>query len=75
MSGYRWLAVIPTMGMLGGVPFANRVHPYVLGLPFLLAWIVAWVIVTVLTMWLIYTLDSARERSDTPPASDPAVTP
>ena len=53
---YRWLAVLPTLGLLGGVPFANRVRPYVLGLPFLLAWIVAWVVATSLIMALIFAL-------------------
>lgn len=66
MRAYRWLAVLPTLGMLGGLPFANRVRPYVLGLPFLLAWIVAWVIVTSGIMLVIYILDSKRdaERGD-----------
>ena len=61
MRRYRWLAAIPTLGMLGGIPFANRVHPYVLGLPFLLAWIVVWVVITSLVMALIYLLDSRHD--------------
>jgi hypothetical protein len=59
---YRWLAVVPAVGMLGGVPFANRVTPYVFGLPFLLFWVTAWVVLTSAIMWLIYALDRARER-------------
>jgi hypothetical protein len=47
--------------MLGGVPFANRVTPYVLGLPFLLFWVTAWVVLTSVIMWIIYVLDRARE--------------
>ena len=62
MRWYRWLAVVPAIGMLGGVPFANRVSPYVLGLPFLLFWVTAWVVLTSAIMWLIYALDRARER-------------
>jgi len=58
---YRWLAVVPAIGMLGGVPFANRVTPYVLGLPFLLFWVTAWVVLTSVIMWIIYVLDRARE--------------
>jgi hypothetical protein len=51
--------------MLGGVPFANRVEPYVFGLPFLLFWIVAWVLITSAVMGLIYALDrSAGLTSD-----------
>ena len=61
MRWYRWLAVIPAAGMLGGVPFANRVQPYLFGLPFLLAWIVMWAIATSLVMALIFALDSARD--------------
>lgn len=62
MRWYRWLAVVPAIGMLGGVPFANRVTPYVFGLPFLLFWVTAWVVLTSAIMWLIYALDRARER-------------
>jgi zinc protease len=53
--------LLPTIGLLGGVPFANRVHPYVMGLPFLLFWIVAWVVITSAIMALILTLDRVRE--------------
>jgi hypothetical protein len=59
---YRWLAIAPAIGMLGGVPFANRVRPYVFGLPFLLFWVTAWVVLTSVIMGTIYALDRARER-------------
>lgn len=49
--------------MLGGVPLANRVEPYVFGLPFLLFWIVAWVVITAGVMGLIYVLDHSAGRS------------
>ncbi|HTM58129.1 MAG TPA: DUF3311 domain-containing protein [Candidatus Udaeobacter sp.] len=61
---YRWLAVLPTLGILGGVPFANRVHRYVLGLPFLLIWIVAWVIATSVLMAVIGALDRRRDAAE-----------
>jgi hypothetical protein len=60
---YRWLALLPTIGLLGGVPFANRVRPYVLGLPFLLFYIVAWVVATSALLAVVYAMDRARERS------------
>ena len=66
MRRYRWLAVLPALGMLGGVPFANRVTPYVLGLPFLLFWIAAWVVLTSVIMGLIYAIDEARDRAECP---------
>lgn len=61
MRRYHWLAVVPALAMLGGVPFANRVHPFIFGLPFLLAWIVAWVVIISATMGFIYWLDRAHD--------------
>jgi hypothetical protein len=57
---YRWLALLPTIGLLGGVPFANRVHPFVLGLPFLLFYIVAWVVATSALVGVVWSLDRAN---------------
>jgi len=54
---YHWLALIPPLGMLIGVPFANRVHTLVLGWPFLLTWIVAWVLLAAACMGFLYKLD------------------
>lgn len=57
---YHILALLPTLGLLGGVTFANRVEPYVLGLPFLLFWVVMWVVATSLIMALITALDAGQ---------------
>jgi hypothetical protein len=58
---YRWLAVVPTLAMLIGVPLANRVHRYVLGLPFLLFWILVCVLLTSVAMAAIGLLDRRHE--------------
>lgn len=63
LRGYRLyhaLAALPTIGLLAGIPFANRVEPFVLGLPFLLFWIVVWVVITSVVMGAIWTLDRSR---------------
>lgn len=57
---YHALALLPTIGMLGGLPFANRVYPLVLGLPFLMAWLVGWVLATAAIMAIILRLDRNR---------------
>jgi hypothetical protein len=57
---YHGLALLPAVGLLAGVPFANRVEPYVLGLPFLLFYIVAWVVATSVIMGVIWMLDRGR---------------
>jgi Protein of unknown function (DUF3311) len=62
LRAYHLLALVPAIGMLGGVPFANRVHASVFGLPFLLFWILAWVIVTSACMALLNRLDRRQHR-------------
>jgi 4-hydroxybenzoate polyprenyltransferase len=61
---YRWLAVVPGLGILIGVPLANRVHRYVLGLPFMLAWILLCVLLTSALMALIQEWDRRRDAED-----------
>jgi uncharacterized protein DUF3311 len=57
---YHLAAIIPGLGLLIGIPFANRVDAYVLGLPFLLFWIVVWVVATSGIMGIIWMLDRRR---------------
>ncbi|ABO68529.1 MULTISPECIES: DUF3311 domain-containing protein [Geobacillus] len=64
MKSIRWLMVLPFLGMLGGIPFVNRVEPYVLGMPFLLFWLVAWVIVTSVIMAIVYRFDPAVKEDE-----------
>ncbi len=69
MKAHRWLALLPAIGMLAGVPFANRVEPYVFGLPFLLFWIVLWVVITSAVMATVYALDRPTLGGDDADAS------
>jgi hypothetical protein len=39
-------AAVPVVALIGGLPFANRLEPMVLGMPFLLVWILGWVALT-----------------------------
>ncbi len=59
----RWtvaLALVPVVMLTLGIPFANRLEPRVFGLPFLLAWIVAWIVLTPLVMATVHWLDHRR---------------
>jgi hypothetical protein len=58
------LAALPFLGILGGIFFANRVEPFVLGLPFILFWIVLWVVLTSGVMAVIYRLDPANGEDE-----------
>jgi Protein of unknown function (DUF3311) len=64
MKGIRWLMLLPFLGILGGIPFANRVTPYILGLPFILFWIVVWVIITSIIMAIVYRFDPKVKEED-----------
>jgi len=61
---HRWLAAIPGLLILLGVPFANRVHARVLGMPFLLAWIVGCVLLTSIVMAIVDRLDERHAARD-----------
>jgi hypothetical protein len=64
------LAIVPSLGIFAGVPIANRIHVYVFGLPFLLAWIVGCVVLTSVIMATIGAIDRRieRETGGHPPA-------
>jgi hypothetical protein len=62
MKFIHLLAALPFVGILGGIPFANRVEPYVLGLPFILFWILMWVVLTSIIMGVVYLLDPTNRR-------------
>jgi Protein of unknown function (DUF3311) len=50
-------AAIPLAALTVAVPFVNRVEPRVLGLPFVLFWIVVWVAITPAFMWFVGRLE------------------
>lgn len=60
MGAVRWLAALPFIAMLAGVAFFNQTTPFVLGMPFLLAWMVGCVVLTSAVMGIIYLCDPAN---------------
>jgi hypothetical protein len=60
MTPVHLLALLPFLAMLVGPFFVNRVTPYIFGMPFLLAWLVAWILLTAAIMAVIYRLDPAN---------------
>lgn len=64
MRSISWLAVIPFLALIAGPFFVNRSSPMVLGLPFLLAWIVAWILITSVIMAVIYMADPANREGE-----------
>jgi len=65
MRSVRALALLPYLAMLIGPFFVNRVTPYFFGMPFLLAWFVAWILLAAAIMAVIFRLDPAdRDESE-----------
>jgi hypothetical protein len=48
------LALVPVLALTLGIPFANRLEPRIAGLPFLLAYIVIWIVLTPLFLLAVY---------------------
>lgn len=48
------------MALVAGLPFVNRIEPVVLGLPFLLFWILGWVLLTPVFLAIAYLLADAK---------------
>jgi hypothetical protein len=51
------LALVPVLALTVGIPLANRVEPRIAGLPFLLAYIVIWILLTPLFLYTVYRLE------------------
>jgi hypothetical protein len=47
------------VALVAGLPFVNRIEPVVLGLPFLLFWILGWVLLTPVFLAIAYLLAEA----------------
>jgi hypothetical protein len=64
MIWIRWLATLPFLAILIGTAFVNRVEPLLFGMPFVLAWIVLWVVIGSAIMLAIYLLDPINAGPD-----------
>lgn len=46
------------------MPFANRIEPYVLGLPFILFWIALWMVLSSFILLVVYKLDPDNQEGE-----------
>jgi len=54
------LIVLPFVLTLGAIPFANRIDPIILGLPFLHFWLLVGMIITPICTYLIYRIQKSE---------------
>lgn len=58
------LGLIPFVAMCFSVSFWDRVYPMIGGIPFNLAWLIAWTVLSTACMWAAYRVESARHKKD-----------
>ena len=56
------MAAIPFAAMCFSVALWDRVDPTILGLPFNLFWLMAWIVVSAACMGVAYRVETARDR-------------
>jgi len=58
------LAAVPFVTLVFALPLVNRLKPMILGLPFLLFWILVWVALTPLILYFAYRLEKKYNPPD-----------
>lgn len=58
------LTLVPFIGILGFLPFINKIEPYVLGMPFYMFWMAMWVVLTSVTLAIMYKLDPRNREGE-----------
>jgi Protein of unknown function (DUF3311) len=51
------LAAVPIAAFTIAIPFVNRIEPRIFGAPFLLGWIIAWVLLAPAILWAVARLE------------------
>lgn len=51
------LGAVPFLTLVFALPFVNRINPVILGLPFILFWILLWVALTPLILLVAYRIE------------------
>ena len=54
------LGLIPFTAICFSVPLWDRINPMLLGLPFNLFWLIAWILLAPLCMWGAYRIEVRR---------------
>ena len=54
------LACVPALALTVATPLANHVEPRIFGLPFLLAYIIGWILLTPLFLIGVYRLEPRK---------------
>ena len=62
--GALLLGLIPFVAMCFSVSLWDRIDPMILGLPFNLFWLVAWIVLSTLCMWAACRVEITRNENE-----------
>jgi hypothetical protein len=62
--GALLLGLIPFIAMCFSVSLWDRIDPIILGLPFNLFWLIAWIVLSTLCMWAAYRREIAKNEDE-----------
>jgi len=58
------LGLIPFVAMCFSVAVWDRIDPMILGIPFNLAWLLCWIVLTTVFLWAALRVSAEREKKD-----------
>ncbi|MFC5589667.1 DUF3311 domain-containing protein [Sporosarcina soli] len=64
MNRRIWLYLFSLIPAIGSLSVINKIEPYVLGMPFVLFWLLLWVILTSLFLYIVNMLDPANHEGE-----------
>lgn len=64
LDAIKLLLFVPFIGFLVFLPYANKIEPYILGMPFLLFWVAFWMVMASIILMIVYKFDPDNKGSD-----------
>ena len=58
------LGLVPFAAMCFSVALWDRIDPMLLGMPFNLFWLIAWIVLSTLCMAVAYRVETTRDKQD-----------
>lgn len=63
-TGALFFGLIPFIGMCFSVAAWDRIEPLIFGLPFNMAWLLGWIVLTSGCLWAAYRIETRRNKKD-----------
>lgn len=64
MNKKIWLIIISLIPAVGSLTVINKIEPYVFGVPFVLFWLMMWVVLTSVFLYIVNVLDPANKEDE-----------